>query len=119
MFDCTDLEDGCDTDVAEDHAMNYFKATNDKYGEAELWVYLVEILNEVFESYGQLEDYYYEIMSDWFETTIKKIVSLKEKGENVDEFIEKLKIIKKSSEKIGCGYGDFVEKFFLGNFEKN
>jgi len=28
MFDCTDFEDGCDTDVAEDYAMNYFKATN-------------------------------------------------------------------------------------------
>jgi len=118
MFECTDIEDSCDTDRAEEHAMNYFKATNDKYGDAELWVYLLETLNEVFEGYGQLEDYYYEVMSDWFEITIKKIVSLKEKGENVDKFIKKLNVIKKSSENIGCGYGDLVEDFFLEHFNE-
>ncbi len=117
MFDCTDIEDTCDTDGAEDHAINYFKATNDKYGEDELWVYLLETLNGIFESYGQLEDYYYEVMSEWFEITIKKIVLLKGNDKNVCKFIERLNIIKKSSENIGCVYGDLVEEFLKSKIQ--
>ena len=118
MFDPIDLEDDYDMEKAEQHARNYFAASKDKLGEAELWLYLVEKGNEITLDYGDIDEGYYDTMCEWFETAVRKIVSLKETGEKVDEFIERARIIYKSTENIGWGYHDFIADVFSEHFGK-
>lgn len=83
----------------------YYKATKDTAGKLELLLYYVECGTEFTNEYGDIDERFYNSL----ESALTQFTDIcKDKPNLISPFVSRLQDLKKNTENIGWGYGDFV-----------
>lgn len=89
---------------------HYKKATNDLIGLIDLMIYYVECGTDFLCEYGDMYEQYYMSLESVFDDVLK--IMKQYPREEIQDFIERLKIILKKSDHMGWGYHDTLSQSF-------
>ncbi len=99
---------------ANDAINRFVKAVDDPVGEAELRVFYVECGNNFTQSYGDIDEDFYETVLNMYEYAIETV--LETPPEKQKEFQKRLKEVMESASHIGWGYGDGLGDLYYRGF---
>ena len=114
----TDLIEGEEIDWASADKVikNYWLASGNNKGIAELLITYVYEANEFTLEYGDIDEEYYESVEERFQKAVDHLLLMEGQGEEIASHVKVLKDIVDSTSDIGWGYHDALGDMFQNAF---